>query len=203
MDTLKEVHELRMQQLRVYAQQKRASARGFDSRTDLYQGEYVAPCDERLAWLTGFPGSAGYALILEDKAALFVDGRYTLQAAQQVPPSVEVHHYADSPASAWLAQNLKPGSKILYDPWLHTPNDVDGWKKTCKHLQLTFEEAPENPIDVLWQDRLPRPLGLVDLHDNQYAGFDRSQKLADLETLLIAEEADACVISSPDLSAGF
>src|ERR1700722_9232257 len=89
-------------------------------RTDAYQGENVAPCDERLAWLTGFTGSAGIAVVLKEKAALFVDGRYTLQAGNQVHTKLyDICSLVDFPPCTWVKQHLSKGQKIFYDPWLH------------------------------------------------------------------------------------
>src|SRR5213082_3028193 len=105
------------------------SARGLDGfivpRADEYQGEYVPPAGQRLAWLTGFTGSAGTAIVLKERAAIFVDGRYTLQAATQVDAQVfEIRRLVDEPASKWLGAALKPGMVVGYDPWLHTPQEV-------------------------------------------------------------------------------
>jgi len=101
------------------------AAQGLDGfivpRGDQHQGEYVPPCGQRLAWLTGFTGSAGLAVVLRDRAALFVDGRYTLQAAAQVDTALfEIRHLVDEPAWRWLAGAAPKGGVIGYDPWLHT-----------------------------------------------------------------------------------
>src|SRR5262249_36418252 len=89
-------------------------------RADEHQGEYVSPRAERLAWLTGFTGSAGLAIVLQQAAAIFVDGRYTLQVTQQVDTTLLVtRHLTDQPPEAWIAENLPAGGKLGYDPWLH------------------------------------------------------------------------------------
>jgi Xaa-Pro aminopeptidase len=94
-------------------------------RADEHQGEYVPSCGQRLAWLTGFTGSAGMAIVLTDRAALFVDGRYTLQATAQADPVLfEIRHLIDEPPAHWLAGALKKGAVVGYDPWLHTPHEV-------------------------------------------------------------------------------
>ena len=91
-------------------------------RADEHQGEYVPPRAERLAWLTGFTGSAGLAIVLADKAAVFVDGRYTLQVRDQVDVALfEPQHLTEQPPESWIAANLPKGGKLGYDPWLHTP----------------------------------------------------------------------------------
>src|ERR1700724_3058545 len=90
-------------------------------RADQQQNEYVAPSEERLAWLTGFTGSAGLAIVLSREAAVFVDGRYTLQAAKQVDPKAwSIEPLVDPPPENWLARHLIAGDRLGFDPWLHT-----------------------------------------------------------------------------------
>ena len=109
------------------------ASRGLDGfivpRADEHQGEYVPPRGQRLAWLTGFTGSAGLAIVLRDHAALFVDGRYTLQAAAQIDTgSFEIHHLVEEPPAQWLAAALKKGEVLGCDPWLHTPHEVERFR---------------------------------------------------------------------------
>src|SRR6478752_6536381 len=118
---------------RVALLREELAARGLDGfivpRADEYQGEYVPPAGQRLAWLTGFTGSAGLAIVLRDRAALFVDGRYTLQAAAQVDTALfEIRHLVDEPAWRWLAEAASKGAVIGYDPWLHTPHEVERFR---------------------------------------------------------------------------
>ena len=95
-------------------------------RADEHQNEYVPAAAERLLWLTGFAGSAGMAIVLRKSAALFVDGRYTLQAPEQVDAKIfKIRHVVDEPATAWIESHLKPGEMLGYDPWLHTPAAVE------------------------------------------------------------------------------
>src|SRR5579883_2164675 len=103
--------------------------RGLDGflvpRADEHLGEYVPPSAERLAWLTGFTGSAGLAAVLTDRAAIFVDGRYTLQAGQQAPPGLyEIRHLLREPYVAWLKEHLAKGARVGYDPWLHSASSI-------------------------------------------------------------------------------
>src|SRR6266702_7312211 len=110
---------------RVAALRAELSRRGLDGfvvpRADRQQDEYLPPSEERLKWLTGFSGSAGVAVVLTERAALFVDGRYTLQARDQVDTALfSIEHLIDSPPHVWLEGNLKPGAKLGYDSWLHT-----------------------------------------------------------------------------------
>src|SRR5579883_1640187 len=95
-------------------------------RGDEHQGEYVPPRAERLAWLTGFTGSAGVAVVLAERAAVFVDGRYTLQVRNQTEASLyEPLHLTDNPPAEWIARNLPRGGVLGYDPWLHTPAELE------------------------------------------------------------------------------
>src|SRR5438445_8846236 len=99
-------------------------------RADRHQNEYVPAAEERLAWLTGFTGSAGAAVVLKERAALFVDGRYTLQAREQADPDLfEIVHVTETPPDQWIETVLAEGQKLGYDPWLHT---VEGVEKLAK-----------------------------------------------------------------------
>src|SRR5215831_2363816 len=120
-------------------------------RADQHQGEYVPPRGQRLAWLTGFTGSAGLAIVLRDRAALFVDGRYTLQAAAQVDTSLlEIHHLIDEPPPRWLGTALKPGMVLAYDPWLHTPQEVERFRAATEKAGAALRGAADNPLDRVW-----------------------------------------------------
>src|SRR5260370_14154593 len=115
---------------RVAALRAELKQRGLDGfvvpRADEHQNEYVPASVERLLWLTGFSGSAGLALVLMDRAAIFVDGRYTLAVPEQVDVGVfEPQHLIDEPPTAWIEKHLKAGAKLGYDPWLHTPAAVE------------------------------------------------------------------------------
>src|SRR6516164_11756610 len=120
-------------------------------RADEHQGEYVPPRGQRLAWLTGFTGSAGLAIVLGDRAALFVDGRYTLQAAAQIDTgSVEIHHLVEEPPAQWLAAALKKGEVLGYDPWLHTPHEVERFHGAAEKAGAECRAVHENPLDRVW-----------------------------------------------------
>ncbi|HSV28223.1 MAG TPA: aminopeptidase P family N-terminal domain-containing protein, partial [Candidatus Omnitrophota bacterium] len=110
--------------------------RGLDGfivpRADEHQGEYVPPRAQRLAWLTGFTGSAGAAVVLADKAAIFVDGRYTIQVGQEVDTSLfEPQHLVERPPAKWLGEALAPGARFGFDPWLHSPDQVEALRLAC------------------------------------------------------------------------
>src|ERR1700756_4463906 len=101
-------------------------------RADQQQNEYVAPCEERLAWLTGFTGSAGLAIVLRGEAAVFVDGRYTLQAGKQVDAKAwTVEPLVDPPPESWLGRQLHPGARLGFAPWLHTSAQAEKLAPAC------------------------------------------------------------------------
>ncbi|MBN8964015.1 MAG: aminopeptidase P family N-terminal domain-containing protein, partial [Rhizobiales bacterium] len=167
---------------RVQALRAELSRRGLSGlilpRADLHQNEYVPPSEERLAWLTGFTGSAGITVVLADRAALFVDGRYTLQAAEQVDTSVfTIVHIGEISPERWLEANLIAGAKLGYDPWLHTVDGAERLSRACVNAGATLVPTEPNPVDTLWTDRPAPPLGPVSLHDLRFAGEYASSKL--------------------------
>ena len=126
-------------------------------RADEHQGEYVPACAERLAWLTGFTGSAGVALILRTKAILFVDGRYTLQAREQTDPALfEIESLVDNPPRDWMKANLNQGARIGFDPWLHTVGEIRALRKALKKPGAEAVALERNLVDAIWEDR-PAP----------------------------------------------
>jgi Xaa-Pro aminopeptidase len=187
---------------RVGALRAEFKRRGLDGfivpRADRHQNEYVPPCEERLAWLTGFSGSAGVAVVLADRAVLFVDGRYTLQAREQVDAAVFViEHLIDRPPDAWLEANLAAGARLGYDPWLHTVEAAEKLAKACATAGAKFVPAESNPIDAIWSDRPAPPLGPVVLHDLRFAGEEAAAKLARIGAEVAKARADALVVSDP------
>jgi len=165
-------------------------------RGDQHQNEYVAPCDERLLWLTGFAGSAGIAVVLMDKAALFVDGRYTEQAKAQTDLSVfELRHVADAPPAAWISKNLRPGEKLGYDPWLLTPNAVARFSAACDTAGGRLVSVLANPLDAIWRDRPQPPTGMVWQHKVRLAGENVGSKIARVQEALNA--LDGILVSDP------
>jgi Xaa-Pro aminopeptidase len=167
-------------------------------RADRHQNEYVAPAEERLAWLTGFTGSAGVAVVLMERALLFTDGRYTLQAREQVDTSLfEVVHLVETPPHEWLEQNLASDHRIGYDPWLHTVEGAERLGRACAAAGATLIAVEPNPIDALWTDRPPPPLGPITLHDLRYAGEEATTKLSRLRPEIGKLRADALVVSDP------
>src|SRR6187431_3351330 len=108
-------------------------------RADAHQNEYVPPSEERLAWLTGFTGSAGSTIVLADRAVVFVDGRYTLQAADQIDPALfTIAHLVETPPDQWIGKNLSAGMTLGYDPWLHTAEGAEKLAKACAGAGATL-----------------------------------------------------------------
>src|SRR6202043_2276066 len=145
---------------------------------DRYQNEYLPPSEERLAWLSGFTGSAGAAIVLAERAVLFVDGRYTLQARDQSDPKLfTIEHLVDTPPSAWIEANLTAGQKLGFDPWLHTAEGAERLAKACATVGAILVATEPNPIDAACRNRPAPPHGAVVPHDLQFAGEPAAQKL--------------------------
>ncbi len=169
-------------------------------RADEHQNEYVPACDERLAWLSGFTGSAGLAIVLKTSAAIFVDGRYSLAVKDQVDLSIfEPQPLTEASPPAWLASQLSPGAKLGYDPWLHTPPQIERLAKAASSAGIELIPIEPNPVDTLWKDRPPPPLGKITIHPRKFAGEDAKRKLARAEAALTGQ--DALLISDPHAAA--
>lgn len=167
-------------------------------RADEHQSEYVAPQSERLAWLTGFTGSAGTAVILAEQAALFVDGRYTLQAPAQVDVAVIAPiQMAQTSVEAWLGATLRPGQVLAYDPWLHTPDGVARLERAAAKAGAVIRAVAANPVDAVWTDRPAAPSGAVAAHPAELAGETTEDKLARIRAVLAGAGCRALVISDP------
>jgi Xaa-Pro aminopeptidase len=179
------------------AELRRQDLQGFIvPRADEHQNEYVPKCAERLAWLTGFSGSAGVAIVLADKAGIFVDGRYTLQARSEVDTALyAIVDITRTPPSSWLAEHVREGARIGYDPWIHTSGQADTYraKLAAKGAELVAVEA--NPLDRIWPDRPAAPHGTIALYPERLAGESATQKLAHIRENLAG--ADALLVSDP------
>jgi len=176
--------------------------RGLDGfivpRADRFQNEYVPPSDERLSWLTGFSGSAGTAIVLAGRAALFVDGRYTLQAHEQVDTGLfEIVPVTETPPHQWIESVLGKGQKLGYDPWLHTVEGAERIAKACAAVGAKLEPSEPNPVDAVWTDRPPAPLGAVVAHEQKFSGEAAALKLERIRGELAKLKADALVVSDP------
>ncbi|WP_040440452.1 aminopeptidase P family protein [Roseibium aggregatum] len=179
------------------------SRRGLDGflvpRADAHQGEYVPPHDCRLQWLTGFTGSAGTAAVLGEDAAIFVDGRYTIQVRDQVDMAVfPARHLINEPVTDWLAERLQAGQKLGIDAMLHTVREVRRLEEICKAAGATLVKLTHNPVDSVWKDRPEPPLGQVSLYPVELAGRESKDKIAEIQSALGEKKADACVLTQPD-----
>lgn len=194
----KAIHSKRLKMLR--ADLKRRKLSGFIvPRSDAHQGEYVAPGAERLAWLTGFKGSAGVAVIIGDHAALFVDGRYVVQASTEVDvSSFEIRHVTSEPPAQWIESHLRADGRLGCDPWLHTPAQVDRYRKACERARGELVTLADNPIDALWSDQPPPPMAPVVVHEERFAGESSAGKRQRLAKALRKAKVDAAVLSAPD-----
>lgn len=187
---------------RLDALREELGRRGLDGfvvpRADAHQGEFVPPHAERLAWLTGFTGSAGVAVVLSDRAAVFVDGRYTLQAREEVDSArFEVRHIVDDGPAAWIAERLGSG-RLGYDPWLHTEDNVATLTSAAERAGGTLVALETNPLDAIWPDRPAPPAVPAVPHDLAHAGERSGDKRARIAEVLKAGGADAAVLTLPD-----
>ena len=187
---------------RVAALRAELAKRGLDGfivpRADRFQNEYVPPCAEQLAWLTGFTGSAGIAIVLADRAVIFVDGRYQVQVQEEIDGTIfSVEHVVENPPTLWIENNLPAQAKLGYSPWLHTVEGAERLAKACATARAMLVPVDDNPIDAIWTDRPQPPLGAVVPHDLRYAGEDTKDKLKRLHAELGKISADALVVSDP------
>ena len=188
---------------RVAALRKEMRRRGLTAflipRADEYQNEYVPPCAERLVWLTGFGGSAGTAVVTTTKAALFVDGRYTLQAPEQVDTKVfEILQVPKTMPSDWMKQSLPKKAIIGYDPRLHTVRAIERLEKAAQQCGAKLAAQDENPVDVIWKNQPAPPCEPVSLQPLEFAGVTASKKIAAIQKELRKINSDAAVLTLPE-----
>ena len=189
--------------VRLSALREELASRGLDGflvpRADAHQGEYVPECDCRLGWLTGFTGSAGVAGVLAEKAAIFVDGRYTIQVRDQVEESAFAYrHLIEEPLAAWLQDNAPKGGKVGYDPMLHPVNEVRRLKKACQKAEAELVAVESNPVDAAWDNRPETPLGAVVLHPLSAAGERAEDKIKRIGDAISKKDADTALLTQPD-----
>jgi Xaa-Pro aminopeptidase len=191
-------HALRLAALR--AELKRRGLDGFiQPRSDEYQGEYVPPSAERLRFLTGFTGSWGLVIVLAERAAIFVDGRYTLQVKDQVDPALYEHvHSSLTPPAEWLAKNAPAGARIGFDPWLHTPSELAGLGEAAKKAGAALVPVEGNPADAVWPDRPPAPAAPILPHGLEFAGRSAADKRRSVGEALAKDKTDAAVLTLPE-----
>jgi len=188
---------------RCAALRQELTSRGLDGflvpRGDAHQGEYVPPSEARLEWLTGFAGSAGVAVVLADRAAIFVDGRYTIQVREQVDTAVfEPLHLIEMPPATWLGGVLEPGNRLGYDPMLHTVAGARRLRAACEAVGAELVAVADNPVDAVWTDRPAPPVEPVVLQDAALAGETAQAKIARMQVAVSEAGADALVLTQPD-----
>ena len=177
--------------------------RGIDGfvvpRADEHQGEYVPRSSQRLAWLTGFSGSAGLAVVLADRAAIFIDGRYTLAVRDQVDTAAFVpHQIPEESPDAWIAENLPKGGRLGFDPWLQTVDGHARFAAACERAGGSFVPVDSNPIDAVWLDRPPAPLAPVLPQPVEFAGESSESKRTRVAGIVAAKGADVALLTAPD-----
>ncbi|MER9966856.1 aminopeptidase P family protein [Mesorhizobium sp. M0060] len=178
------------------------AANGLDGfivpRADEHQGEYVADRSARLKWLTGFSGSAGVAIVLGERAVMFVDGRYTLQVRHEVDLGIfSIESLVDNPPANWIKDNLGKGVRLGFDPWLQTISDVKALKASAEKSGATLVPLEQNPIDAIWQDQPGPPLAPVEIHPIGFAGELAKDKLARLAAAIEKDGATHAVLTDP------
>jgi Xaa-Pro aminopeptidase len=167
--------------------------------SDEHMGEYLPMRAERLRWLTGFAGSAGLAVVLADSAAVFVDGRYTLQVKNEVHQDLFTPiHIADKTPPDWIAETLPKGSALGYDPWLLTEAGVKRYRQAAERAGGRLVAVDSNPVDAVWTDQPAAPMGVVVLHDLAYAGQSAEDKRATVGEMLAKDGTAAAVLTMPD-----
>src|SRR6185312_3556411 len=180
---------------RLAALRAELARRGLDGfvvpHSDQHMGEYLPANAERLAWLTSFTGSAGAAVVLTDKAAVFVDGRYTLQVRAQTDTSLfEPRDLVAEGPQGWIPDNLPRGAKLGFDPWLVTANGAAGLRQAAERAGGTLVPCDGNPLDKVWSDRPSAPTGPAIPHAMNLAGEENQSKRVRIAASLKKAQAD-------------
>jgi Xaa-Pro aminopeptidase len=167
--------------------------------TDEHMSEYVGSYAQRLAWLTGFEGSAGSAVVLPEEAAIFVDGRYTLQVRSQV----DADHWSyqsvpETSIAEWLKEHAPDGARIGYDPWLHSRDWVTRATEALKAKGASLVPVKRNPIDAVWADRPEASTERLIVHPDRLAGKSSAEKRHEIADWLVKQGADAAVLAALD-----
>ncbi len=167
-------------------------------RADAHQGEYVAPHDDRLAWLTGFTGSAGFCIALPQIAGVFIDGRYRLQVKLQVAlDQFTPVPWPDTKPGGWLREQLPGGGTVGYDPWLHTRDELDKLEESLAGSGISLRPSG-NLVDMIWPDQPAPPVGRVSVHPDTLAGESPQAKRGRLADTLRKESQRTAVLTLPD-----
>ena len=191
-------HDARLAALRA-----ELARRGLDGfvipHSDEHQNEFLPARAERLAWLTGFTGSAGMAIVLADRAAVFVDGRYTLQVREQVDMAAfEPRHVTDEPPGQWIEGALPEGGTLGYDPWLHSESQARTLRAAAEKAGGEMIACEDNPLDAVWADQPPAPVAPIVAHPIEHAGRASADKRSEVAGLLGERRAEAAVLTLPD-----
>lgn len=166
--------------------------------SDEYMSEYPPACNRRLEWVTGFSGSAGTVVVLANKAALFTDGRYTLQAELEVDGALfERHNSGTLTPEAWLAEEVRSGERIGYDPRVYTQAMIEKMEKVLAPRKIMLVPVA-NIIDLIWDDRPAKPISQIFMHEVQYSGEESSAKRKRLAQKLEAQAVDYTLVTAPD-----
>ncbi|QUL37078.1 aminopeptidase P family protein [Erythrobacter sp. JK5] len=195
---LMQTHEARLAALR--AELKRRDLDGFVVPiSDEHMSEYVGEYAQRLGWLTGFGGSAGFAAVTLDRAAIFVDGRYTVQVREQVDEKLfEYRSIPGDKLADWLKDACGDGAKIAYDPWLHTWKWVEALEQQVEPAGIAMVPAQSNPIDAVWADRPQPSAAQAIVHEDALAGRPSAEKRGEIADWLGKEGLDAVVVPALD-----
>jgi Xaa-Pro aminopeptidase len=193
-----EIYRQRLETLR--AELKREGLDGFIvPRADSHQGEEVPACAERLAWLTGFTGSAGIAVVLKGRAVVLTDGRYSIQVKKETDHTLFSRgDITKKDAGEWIAEYSSEGAEIGFDPWLHTPEQIESLREKLVPKGIILRDAEINPVDEIWQNRPPPPVGTVELYPLRYAGISSSEKIRCVAEKTRDSGACAAIITMPD-----
>lgn len=168
-------------------------------RTDEFQGEFLADYAERLAWLSGFTGSAGAVVILQDKAVVLSDGRYTLQMRNQVDGNLyTTEDSTKNSVGQWLAQHAATGDKIGYDVWLFTPKQITAIRDALEDTSITLVPMDYNIVDALWEDQPAKPIQPVTIFPDEIAGRSALEKRQSIATHLKDKGCSACLLTLSD-----
>jgi len=179
------------------AMQKQGVTAFLIPHADEHQNEYQPARAQRLAWLTGFTGSAGFAIATLETAAVFADGRYTIQVKEQIDETAFVaESLMDNPPAKWIEANIVKGDIIAYDPWLITINGLKQFEKAAKKAGAKLKET-ENLIDQIWSDQPQAPMGNVSLHDISFAGNPADEKITEIQKVIKDNDCDYTLLTDP------
>ncbi|MEM7630834.1 MAG: aminopeptidase P family protein [Pseudomonadota bacterium] len=186
---------------RLAALRTEIAAEGLDGfvvpRADAHQGEYVSDRDERLAWLTGFTGSAGFCVVLSEVAGVFIDGRYRTQVKAQVAEDFTPVPWPETSMGAWLKTQLPDGGRVGFDPWLHTPGQIEAAEDALAGAGVILVPCP-NLVDRCWPDQPGAAAVRAKVHPMEFAGESHDDKRARLAKALADADADAAILTLPD-----